>query len=78
MAGKLGMSQHVIWVNEQIDPCGIVYSCIACYDEQQAQACHESFKQNLTDQQKQAGWVARLRQVDSWDDVPVSALKLSI
>ncbi|MEM6714541.1 MAG: glycogen debranching protein, partial [Cyanobacteria bacterium P01_C01_bin.147] len=30
------MADQVIWVNEQIDPCGIVYSCIACADEQQA------------------------------------------
>jgi len=22
-----------IWVNEQIDPCGIIYSCIACYKQ---------------------------------------------
>ena len=29
-----------IWVNEQIDPCGIVYSCIACYDKELAQDCH--------------------------------------
>ena len=72
------MTQRVIWVNEQLDACGILYSCIACYDEQQAQACHESFQSNLSEQQKQAGWVARLRTVNSWDEVPVSALKLSV
>jgi len=66
-----------IWVNEQIDPSGIVYSCIACRDETQAKDCHETFKNDLTDAQKQLGWVARLRTVESWDDVPVSALKLN-
>ncbi|HEY9889972.1 MAG TPA: hypothetical protein V6D02_16320 [Candidatus Obscuribacterales bacterium] len=71
------MAERIIWINEQIDPCGIVYSCIACYDEQQAQACHTSFEENLTADQKKAGWVARVRTVASWDDVPVSALKLS-
>ncbi|MBE9177051.1 glycogen debranching protein [Oculatella sp. LEGE 06141] len=67
----------IIWVNEQIDPSGIIYSCIACCDETQAQECHDSFKANLTSEQKAAGWVARLRTVESWDDVPVSALKLN-
>jgi hypothetical protein len=65
-----------IWVNEQLDPCGILYSCIACTDEQQAQECHEEFKNNLTEAQKEEGWVASLRTVESWDEVPVSALKL--
>jgi hypothetical protein len=65
-----------IWVNEQIDPSGLLYSCIACCDEQQAQACHQSFAENLTDAQKAAGWVARLRTVASWDQVPVNSLKL--
>ncbi|NEP16918.1 MAG: glycogen debranching protein [Leptolyngbya sp. SIO4C1] len=67
----------MIWVNEQIDPCGILYSCIACCDEQQARECHETFQQNLTQEQKEAGWTAQLRTVDSWEEVPVSALKLS-
>jgi len=66
-----------IWVNEQLDPSGIIYSCIACCNESQAKDCHESFQQNLTAQQKASGWVARLRTVDSWDEVPVSALKLN-
>lgn len=66
----------MIWVNEQIDPCGLVYSCIACCDETQAQACHEAFEANLTAEQRDAGWVARLRTVDSWEEVPVNALKL--
>lgn len=65
-----------IWVNEQIDPCGLLYSCIACCDETQAQECHESFEQNLTEMQKDAGWTARIRTVNSWDEVPVNALKL--
>ncbi|MDJ0734207.1 MAG: glycogen debranching protein [Nostocaceae cyanobacterium] len=66
-----------IWVNEQIDPSGMIYACIACCNESQAKDCHESFKSNLTEQQKDAGWVARLRTVESWDDVPVNALKLN-
>ena len=66
-----------IWVNEQIDPGGIVYSCIACQNEEAAQDCHQNWQNNLTDRQKQEGWVARLRVVDSWDEVPVNALKLS-
>ncbi|HEY9808660.1 MAG TPA: glycogen debranching protein [Halomicronema sp.] len=66
-----------IWVNEQLDPVGIVYACIACSDQLQAQECHESFERNLTDDQRQKGWQARLRTVESWDEVPVSALKLS-
>jgi hypothetical protein len=67
----------MIWVNEQIDPSGIIYSCIACCDEDQAQACHRSFVENLTEDQKAQGWVARMRVVESWDEVPVNALKLS-
>ncbi|MDJ0703021.1 MAG: glycogen debranching protein [Leptolyngbyaceae cyanobacterium MO_188.B28] len=66
----------MIWVNEQIDPCGLVYSCIACCNETQAKECHESFLNNLSMEQKLAGWIARLRVVDSWDEVPVNALKL--
>lgn len=66
-----------IWVNEQLDPSGLLYSCIACSDEVVAKECHESFQKNLTPDQKAAGWVARLRTVDSWDEVPVMALKLS-
>ena len=66
-----------IWVNEQIDPSGIVYSCIACCDKQQAEECHESFIKNLTEAQTKQGWKAILRTVESWDEVPVSALKLN-
>lgn len=65
-----------IWLNEQVDPSGLLYACIACCDEGQAQECHESFEQNLTASQKAEGWTARLRQVESWDDVPANALKL--
>lgn len=65
-----------IWVNEQIDQCGILRACIACVDENQAQDCHESFKNNLTDAQIAEGWTAQIRKVETWDDVPVNALKL--
>lgn len=65
-----------IWVNEQIDPCGIIRACIACCDEMQAQECHDSFDSNLTAEQKDQGWVAQMRTVESWDEVPVNALKL--
>jgi hypothetical protein len=65
-----------IWVNEQIDPCGILYSCIACCDEAHAQECHQSFENRLTPAQKAAGWIAQMRIVTSWDEVPVNALKL--
>ncbi len=65
-----------IWVNEQIDPSGLIYSCIACCDPDQAKDCHDSFTSNLTPEQKASGWIARLRIVDSWEDVPVNSLKL--
>lgn len=67
----------MIWVNEQIDPAGLLYACIACCDQGQAESCHDSFLNNLTPAQKAAGWQARLRTVSSWDDVPAAALKLS-
>lgn len=66
-----------IWVNEQLDPSGMIYACIACCDESQAKECHESFTVNLSEDQKTMGWSARMRKVHSWDEVPVSALKLS-
>ncbi|MBE9007365.1 glycogen debranching protein [Fortiea sp. LEGE XX443] len=65
-----------IWVNEQIDPSGMIYACIACCNETQANDCHESFDKNLTEKQKADGWTAILRIVNSWDEVPVNALKL--
>jgi hypothetical protein len=66
-----------IWVNEQIDPSGMVHACIATCNESQAKECHDSFQNNLTETQKATGWVARLRTVDSWDEVPVNSLKLN-
>ncbi|NCJ06567.1 glycogen debranching protein [Synechococcales cyanobacterium C] len=66
-----------IWVNEQRDPMGLLYACIACCDEQQAQDCHQSFITNLTLEQKAAGWTAQLRTVSSWEEVPASALKIN-
>lgn len=66
-----------IWVNEQIDPSGMIHACIATRNESQAKDCHDSFENNLTERQKAAGWVARLRTVDSWDEVPVNSLKLN-
>ena len=66
-----------IWVNEQIDPCGIIYSCIACCYEEAARDCHQTWQKNLTELQKKQGWNAILRTVTSWDEVPVNALKLS-
>ncbi|MDY6785578.1 MAG: glycogen debranching protein [Cyanobacteriota bacterium] len=67
----------VIWINEQIDPSGMIYACIASENEELAKDCHESFENNLTTEQKTRGWIARLRTVESWDDVPVNALKLA-
>ena len=65
-----------IWVNEQIDPSGMIHACIASMNEQLAKDCHESYQNNLTESQKLAGWIATLRSVNSWDEVPVNALKL--
>ncbi len=66
-----------IWVNEQIDPSGIIYSCLACRDEEAAKDCHLTWTDNLTKDQKKSGWQTVLRTVNSWDEVPVNALKLS-
>ena len=71
------ITDMTIWVNEQIDPCGIIYSCIACSNEAAAKDCHQTWQNKLTDKQKQEGWTATLRVVDSWDEVPVNALKIS-
>jgi len=65
-----------IWVNEQLDPSGLLYACIACRDEAIARDCHASLERDLSEAQKAAGWVARLRAVESWNEVPVAALKL--
>lgn len=67
-----------IWVNEQLDPAGIAHACIASTNEEHAQACYESFQENLTEEQRQEGWVVTMRTVSSWDEVPVAALKLSV
>ncbi len=67
----------MIWLNEQIDPSGIVYSCIAYNNQDSAQDCYESWTEDLTQEQKNSGWKVSLRTVESWDDVPVNALKLS-
>lgn len=66
-----------IWINEQIDPSGIIYACIASPDEESAKSCHQSWQENLSPEQKQQGWSANLRTVESWDEVPVNALKLN-
>lgn len=66
-----------IWVVEQIDPSGIVSACIACKTEARAQECHQSYEANLSPAQKEAGWIAQMRTVESMDDVPVTPLKLS-
>lgn len=67
----------MIWLNEQIDPSGIVYSCIAYTNQDSAQDCYKSWTEDLTQEQKNSGWQVSLRTVESWDDVPVNALKLS-
>jgi hypothetical protein len=67
---------QTIWVVEQLDPVGLLYACIACYDEQQAQDCNLSFLAKLVPSQLAAGWQVRVRTVASWDDVPVNALKI--
>lgn len=66
-----------IWVNEQLDPSGMLYACIACCDEIQAKECYASFEDNLSAAQRAEGWLTRMRTVSSWDEVPVSALKLN-
>jgi hypothetical protein len=66
----------VIWVNEKLDPIGILYACIASSNEEQARECHQSFVESLDAAQKAAGWEIRMRTVESWDDVPANALTL--
>ncbi len=66
----------IIWVNEQRDALGLMYSCIASRSEELAQECHRSFDANLSEEQKRLGWVATLRTVEDWDQVPVNSLKL--
>ena len=66
-----------IWVNEQLDPGGLMYACIATRSEELARECHASFQQHLTVEQRELGWIATLRTVGSWDDVPVNSLNLA-
>lgn len=66
-----------IWINEQIDPCGIIQACIASCNEELAKSCHQSWQEGLTQEQKEQGWVANLRTVESWEEVPVNALKIN-
>lgn len=70
-------SGQTIWINEQIDPAGLIQACVATQDEALARDCHASFQKNLTPAQQTAGWQARLRTVASWDEVPVMAQKIS-
>ncbi|MCS6782906.1 MAG: glycogen debranching protein [Gloeomargarita sp. SKYBB_i_bin120] len=66
----------VIWVNEQLDPGGLVHACLATCDEEIAKQCYENFQRNLTPAQRASGWQVRLRTVHAWEDVPVTAQKL--
>ena len=68
---------ETIWINEQLDPSGILYACIATTNAQLAQDCHQSFQENLSEAQKAAGWSVALRTVSTWEEVPVTALKLN-
>lgn len=66
-----------IWVNEQRDACGILQACIATTNQEMAQDCYQNWQNELTTQQKEEGWQVILKTVNSWDEVPVNALKLS-
>jgi hypothetical protein len=66
-----------IWINEQIDGCGLIQACIATTNQQIAEDCHANWQQELSRDQYKQGWQAIMRTVDSWDDVPVNALKLN-
>lgn len=66
-----------IWVNQQKDGCGILQACIATTNQQVAEDCHADWVAKLTPQQKQQGWEVSLITVESWDDVPVNALKIN-
>jgi hypothetical protein len=77
MHDRMGeMAMATIWVNEQFDPAGLLYACIACLDEQQAKDCNVSFLEKLTPDLRAAGWRVQMRTVASWDEVPVNALKI--
>jgi hypothetical protein len=77
MYSTAGIKMLTIWVNELLDPGGLMHACIATRSEELAGECHQSFQQHLTAEQQQLGWVARLRTVSSWDDVPVNSLNLA-
>lgn len=46
-------------------------------NKEAAQDCHADWLAKLTPQQKQQGWEVSLITVESWDDVPVNALKIN-
>jgi hypothetical protein len=66
-----------LWINELLDPSGLLYACVICYNEYQARNCHASYEEVLTEEQRKAGWIARLRSINSWDELPVCAQSLS-
>lgn len=71
------MNVMTIWVNEQRDACGILQACIATTSKAMAEDCYKNWETELTTQQKEEGWQVILKTVNSWDDVPVNALKLN-
>ena len=66
-----------IWVNQQKDGCGLVQACIATKNKKAAEDCYADWQKKLTETQKQQGWQVSLFTVESWDDVPVNALKIN-
>lgn len=66
-----------IWVNEQIDSCGLIQACIATTNQQMAQDCHDNWQKELSIDQQKQGWQVIMRNVESWEEVPVNALKLN-
>jgi len=66
-----------IWVNEQIDGCGLIQACIATTNQKIAEDCYENWQKEINSDLQKQGWEATIRQVDSWDEVPVNALKLN-
>ncbi len=66
-----------IWINEQIDSCGLIQACIATTNQQMAQDCHDNWLKELSIDQQKQGWQVIMRNVESWEEVPVNALKLN-
>lgn len=66
-----------IWVNEQKDGCGLIQACIATKNKQAADDCHAHWQKILTQKQKRQGWQVSMFTLDSWEEVPVNALKIS-